>query len=198
MAWRMVLRHCPARSMIVVGDPAQASVPGSPTAWADALDPLVPGRWRTQHLTVNYRTPRPMMDLATALLPLGAQPSVAARDSDESPWHDTEENLAALVARESALVGDGRVAVIAPASRAPQIAAALSLPVGPDLDAPVTILTPEQSKGLEFDSVLIIDPAAIEHSTTRGPADLYVALTRTTRRLGLVGEMPEALASLLS
>jgi superfamily I DNA/RNA helicase len=63
----------------------------------------------------------------------------------------------------------------------------------------VAVLTPEQAKGLEFDSVIIVDPAGIEQASPRGRADLYVALTRTTRRLGLVshGEMPHDLSAVL-
>jgi superfamily I DNA/RNA helicase len=70
---------------------------------------------------------------------------------------------------------------------------------GAELDAPVAVLTPEQSKGLEFDSVIIVDPAGIEQASPRGRADLYVALTRTTRRLGLVshGELPGGLTAVL-
>ena len=50
----------------------------------------------------------------------------------------------------------------------------------------MAVLAPEQAKGLEFDSVIIVDPAGIEQASRRGRADLYVALTRTTRRLGLI------------
>ena len=56
---RMVLRHCPARSMTVVGDLAQTGTPGGADSWAQVLDPVAAGRWRTERLTVNYRTPRP-------------------------------------------------------------------------------------------------------------------------------------------
>lgn len=96
--------------------------------------------------------------------------------------------------RETELIGTGRVAVIAPSARATETAAMLSLSPGPDLDAPVAVLTPEQAKGLEFDSVIIVDPAGIEQASPRGRADLYVAITRTTRRLGLTGpELPRDL-----
>ena len=78
------------------------------------------------------------------------------------------------------------MAVIAPPARVAETAAALDLIPGPDLEAPVAVLTSEQAKGLEFDSVIIVDPAAIEQASPRGRADLYVALTRTTRRLGLI------------
>src|SRR5262249_7241313 len=132
-----------------------------------------------------------------ALLPAGADPPRSVRDSGEAPWFAGHGNdLAALVSREVELAGAGRVAVIAPPARTAQTAAALGVNPGPDLDAPVTVLTPELAKGLEFDSVVVIDPAGIEQASPRGRADLYVALTRTTRRLGLIitGNMPDGLS----
>jgi len=59
------------------------------------------------------------------------------------------------------------------------------------------VLTPELAKGLEFDSVVVVDPAGIEQASPRGRADLYVALTRTTRRLGLIStrDLPPELAA---
>jgi superfamily I DNA/RNA helicase len=88
------------------------------------------------------------------------------------------------------------VAVIAPPAQVARTAAAIGVEPGPDLDAPVTVLTPELAKGLEFDSVVVVDPAGIEQASPRGRADLYVALTRSTRRLGLVvsGDVPRGLA----
>ncbi len=186
MDWRMVLRRCPARSMTVVGDLAQTAAPGGADSWAQVLDPVAPGRWRTARLTVNYRTPAPVMALAAALLPPGTEPPLSVRDSDEGPWQADASDLAQLVLRETLLIGTGRVAVIAPPARVAQAAATLGIPAGPDLDAPVAVLTPAQAKGLEFDSVIVVDPEGIEQASPRGRADLYVALTRTTRRLGLV------------
>jgi DNA helicase IV len=199
MDWRLVLRRCPARSMTVVGDLAQTAAPAGADSWTQVLDPFAAGRWRTARLTVNYRTPAPVMKLAAAVLPPGAVPPQSVRDSDESPWHADAgaADLADLVRREGELIGAGRVAVIAPPASVAGTAAALGLSPGPDLDAPVAVLTPEQSKGLEFDSVIIVDPAGIEQASPRGRADLYVALTRTTRRLGLIshGELPGGLTA---
>ena len=186
MDWRMVLRRCPAGSMTVVGDLAQTAAPGGADSWAQVLDPVAAGRWRTARLTVNYRTPAPVMALAAGLLPPGAEPPLSVRDSEESPWQASLGDLAELVGRESQLIGAGRVAVIAPPARIAETARTLGLTPGPDLDAPVAVLTPAQSKGLEFDAVIVVDPEGIKQSSPRGRADLYVALTRTTRRLGLV------------
>jgi DNA helicase IV len=199
MDWRMVLRRCPARSLTVVGDLAQTSAPGGADSWAQVLDPVAAGRWRTARLTVNYRTPAPAMALAAALLPPGVEPPLSVRDSAELPWHARTKDLAWLVERERELTGTGRVAVIAPPASVAATAATLGLSPGPDLDAPVAVLAPEQAKGLEFDAVIVVDPAGIEQSSPRGRSDLYVALTRTTRRLGLVssGELPAVLRAVL-
>ncbi len=197
MDWRMVARRCPARSMTVVGDLAQTAAPGGADDWAAMLDPIAAGRWRTARLTVNYRTPVPVMDVAAALLPDGVTPPVAARDSSEMPWAAAIPSLREMTERESALVAGGRVAVIAAASRVAEAAAALGVAPGADLGAPVAVLTPRESKGLEFDSVIVVDAAGIEAASPRGRADLYVALTRSTRRLGLVGPVPEEVRAVL-
>ncbi len=68
----------------------------------------------------------------------------------------------------------------------------------PDLERPVVVLTVRQAKGLEFDSVLVVDPGLILAESPRGLGDLYVALTRATQRAGLIytGELPPVLAGL--
>jgi superfamily I DNA/RNA helicase len=108
-----------------------------------------------------------------------------------------------VVAKEVAAVGDGRLAVLAPAARLDELRTILgsseqSAPGVDDLDAPVTVLTVHDAKGLEFDAVVLVDPAAIVAESPRGLNDLYVALTRTTQRLCIVhpGELPEVLAAL--
>lgn len=200
MAWRMLLRRCPSRSMTVVGDLAQTGAAGGADSWAQVLDPVAPGQWRTARLTVNYRTPKAAMALATALLPPAVEPPLSVRDGDETPWCAHGGDLAALVRQEAELIGTGRVAVVAPPARIADTAAALDIHPGPDLDAPIAVLTPAQAKGLEFDSVVVVDPGGIEQASPRGRADLYVALSRTTRRLGLVitGNVPRELAAALS
>jgi len=198
MAWRMLIRRCPARSMTIVGDLNQTGAADGADSWAQVLDRVAAGRWRTARLTVNYRTPKPVMELAAGFLPPGAEPPLSVRDSGEAPWYAPDTgDLAGLVRREAELAGDGRVAVIAPPAQVAKTAAALGVSPGPDLDAPVTVLTPELAKGLEFDSVVVVDPGGIEQASPRGRADLYVALTRTTRRLGLVstGDAPSGLAA---
>lgn len=213
MDWRMLMRRCPARSMTVVGDPAQCSAPGGSRSWNDTLDVYASGRWRTERLSLNYRTPTTIMALAADVL-AAADPSLApprsVRETTDHPraYATTAEQLvddvAALAEHELTAVGDGRVAIIVPAT-APGLRANLgtAIPDAQDrgagmLDAPVAIMSPMECKGLEFDSVLIVDPALILREAPRGLSDLYVALTRTTRRLGVVhlGPLPTPLRRL--
>ncbi|MGB7797501.1 MAG: ATP-binding domain-containing protein, partial [Pseudonocardiaceae bacterium] len=114
------------------------------------------------------------------------------------------DELPAVVAEETAAVGEGRLAVLAPAAGLDELRAIMgaseqSAPGADDLDAPVTVLTVTQAKGLEFDAVVLVDPAAIMAESPRGLNDLYVAITRTTHRLCIVhrGELPSVLAALV-
>jgi DNA helicase IV len=114
--------------------------------------------------------------------------------------------LPEVVAAEAAAVGDGKLAVLVPGGRAEELAEAIAtvLPAattrqGPSvLDAQVAVLTVPEAKGLEFDAVVVVDPAAILAAGPKGPNDLYVALTRTTARLGVVhpGDLPAVLSRL--
>ncbi len=107
------------------------------------------------------------------------------------------EELAGLTAAE-----EGRLAVIAPAARRAELAAAIPGAVAGDraeaLDAPVALLTVAQAKGLEFDRVVLADPAGIIAQSPQGGHDLYVAITRATHRLAVVheGDLPPMLAGL--
>jgi len=213
MEWRMLMRRCPRRSMTLVGDLAQTGTDAGISSWAELLDQYAPGRWRTAKLTVNYRTPAEIMvvagDVLAAIDPT-AVPPVSARSTGAVPWSrsvpadDFGRTLVDAVAEEQARIGEGRLAVIVPRSRYAELAALLTaaLPgvaAGSDpalLDAPTAIFAVDQSKGLEFDSVLIADPGAILRDSPRGGSDLYVAVTRATRRLGLIadGPLPDVLA----
>ncbi len=176
MAWRLLMRRCPGRSMTIVGDVAQTGSqtgdPAGTTSWADALEPHVGDRWRQARLTVNYRTPAEIMaataDVLAALDP-DQKPPRSVRETGVSPWRrattpgELAETLAALVAAEAESLTEGRLAVIVPDGRA---AIARVVPgagdgASPDLEAAVVVLGVGQAKGLEFDSVLIAHPAAI-------------------------------------
>ncbi|WP_372453658.1 HelD family protein [Acrocarpospora catenulata] len=187
MAWRMVLRRVPTRSMTVVGDVGQTGSPAGARSWEDMLGGFV--RWREERLTVNYRTPKEIMDAAARLVPdLPAPESVRQGE----PPRSIEVTPATLQEVLHALItaAEGRTAVITDAERYAETAALLPEAVTLDpLDSPVALLTVTGSKGLEFDEVIVVAP---EEMANR---DLYVAMTRATRRLTLLhqGELPAVL-----
>jgi len=104
------------------------------------------------------------------------------------------QTVATVAAAELEAVGEGKVAVICPASYLDQLRPALpEVPEGAGvLDVPVALLSVDQAKGLEFDAVVLVEPAAVigEGSPATGRRALYVAMTRTTTRLHIVHAEP--------
>ncbi len=214
MAWRMLIRRCPARSMTLVGDMAQAGDLATGSSWQDVLTPHLGDRWRLERLTINYRTPAEIADVAgdvLAAIDPELQPPRPVRETGVHPWSkeadagDLAEVLAGLAEAEAGRIGPGRLAVIVPGSRLAELSAAVAEVVpdvisaeAPDLDRPVVVLSVTQAKGLEFDAVLVADPRRILADSPRGLNDLYVAITRATQRLGVVheGELPKVLSRL--
>jgi DNA helicase IV len=222
MAWRALLRRCPSRSMTIAGDLAQTGDLAGASSWGRVLEPYVADRWRLAELTVNYRTPAEIMAVAARLLgevDPDLRPPRSVRETGVRPWRvevsaaELPDRLAEAVAAEVAKVtrtaeaaaGAGRVAVIVPANRLADLGRAITAVVPDatvgeraDLEAAVVVLTVRQAKGLEFDSVLVAEPARILAESPRGHNDLYVALTRATQRLGVVhaGPPPAPLAGL--
>ena len=192
MAWRMIARACPNQSMTIVGDLAQGTAPWSPRSWDEVVSWISPRHPARRHeLHVNYRTPTEIMAWAA---PLSAAPgrARAVRSSGHEPVAievDPSELAAAAVHRARALHGevpDGRVALVAAAGLAGQ----LQDLAGDDVE----VHTPETVKGLEFDGVVVVEPAALLGLATTAP--LYIALTRATSRLVVVhaAPLPEPLA----
>ncbi|MFE9311808.1 HelD family protein [Streptomyces sp. NPDC088353] len=188
MAWRLLMRRSPTRSMTLVGDPAQTAEAAGVGSWADILRPYVEDRWEHTRLGVNYRTPAEIMDVAAAVVRAehpGFEPPSSVRSTGVRPWARAADDLPGAVEKAVAELTpeEGRLAVIAPRDLHRRLAARLEgVEAGaePDLTRTVVLLDPRQAKGLEFDSVLVVEPARY------GTSDLYVALTRATQRLGVL------------
>ncbi|QFZ19266.1 UvrD-helicase domain-containing protein [Saccharothrix syringae] len=136
MDWRVLARRSPNRSMTVVGDLAQRQAAAGARSWHEVLDRYAPDRWRYRRLTVNYRTPAPIMACAARALAEvdpGAVPPTSVRDG-EPPVEVTGADP------ESFRPDEGTFAVIG-------------------VDGP---LTPRAAKGLEFDVVVVLDPERMD------------------------------------
>jgi DNA helicase IV len=205
MDWRALMRRCPTRSMTIVGDLAQRESPAGARDWGRMLDGFVPGRWDYRRLAVNYRTPADIMDVATRVLAEvdpELTPPASVRRTGVPPWARsvpelTGEVLAGAVAELADQVGEGTVAVILPDGVRTPAGLVASLP--PEVARRLSVLTPRAAKGLEFDAVLLCEPHRLL-TASRGAAELYVALTRATQRLGVLhtAPLPAALADLVS
>nr|WP_234312660.1 MULTISPECIES: AAA family ATPase [unclassified Streptomyces] len=199
MAWRLLMRRCPTRSMTLVGDPAQTAEAAGVGSWSKILAPYVEDRWVHTRLGVNYRTPAEIMELAAGVV-RAADPSFdppsSVRSTGTAPWVRATADLPSAVAGavRELTPEEGRLAVIAPRELHRALAARLdgvTAGAEPDLTRDVVLLDPRQAKGLEFDSVLVVEPGRY------GTSDLYVALTRATQRLGVLhtGPLPEGLVA---
>lgn len=186
MDWRVLMRRCPGRSFTIVGDLAQRRSAAGATSWGEMLEPYVPGRWVYRSLTVNYRTPAEIMAVAASVLAEfapGIAPPESVRASGSAPW-------SRFVSRD-----ESRLAV-EEFVRDEALMEGTSIVIGPP-DVPGAVL-PSETKGLEFDAVLVVEPERILAEGPRGAAELYVALTRATQRLGVLhrAPLPEILSGL--
>ncbi|MHA6694714.1 HelD family protein [Homoserinimonas sp. A520] len=205
MQWRVLLRRSPLRSFTIVGDIAQAAAASAAPSWEKALRPLLgrspeADRWRLEELTVNYRTPSQIADAAERWAIEHGLPVTRSRSVRESEWPIMQAgDVVEAVRIDRKLDATGTLAVIAPVAEAGATYDRLreeygdQVALGSDsLMTPITVLSPQEAKGLEFDSVVIQDPAGIVAESERGAGALYVSMTRPTQRLTLVGELPEA------
>jgi len=168
--WQMLLVRCPSRSFTIVGDRAQARH-GFAESWQERLERIGFDRIRLATLSINYRTPQEVMAEAEpvirAVLPDANVPT-SIRSSDVPVVHGSASDLGSILGSWLAAHADGIACVIGdPTFRA---------------TSRVRSLTPELSKGLEFDLVVLIDPEAFG-SGIEGAVDRYVAMTRATQQL---------------
>ncbi|MEX1079425.1 MAG: UvrD-helicase domain-containing protein [Homoserinimonas sp.] len=205
MQWRVLLRRSPLRSFTIVGDIAQAAAASAAPSWEKALRPLLgrspeADRWRLEELTVNYRTPTQIAARAEQWAIAHGLPVTPSRSVRESEWPIVQAaDVLEAVRDDRRQDATGNLAVITPKNQVEATHDRLRAEFGGEvalgsdsLMTPITVLNPQEAKGLEFDSVVIADPTGIVQESTRGAAALYVSMTRPTQRLTLIGELPEA------
>ncbi|MEE1930328.1 RNA polymerase recycling motor ATPase HelR [Streptomyces sp. TRM 70351] len=168
--WQMLLLRCPSRSFTIVGDRAQARH-GFTESWRERLERVGFDRVRLASLSVNYRTPKEVMAEAEpvirAVIPDANVPA-SIRSGGVPVGHGSASDLDSVLDAWLAAHDQGTACVIGdPAFRA---------------TSRVRSLTPELSKGLEFDLVVLVDPEAFG-TGVEGAVDRYVAMTRATRQL---------------
>jgi DNA helicase IV len=215
MQLRMLARRCPSGSMTLLGDLAQGIGVWAHEDWREPVKWLPPGGGaRIVELRYGYRSPSQVLRLASRLLPLAAPhvaPTEAVRPGRTSPSRivSPREGLLGAVATEVGRLAAlyGSVAVIVPAGLVDAVSAALAsagVNVGDaerhGLSRPVTVVAASGAKGLEFDAVVVVEPASIASeldTAGRGLRLLYVALTRPTQHLSMVSStsLPAELAS---
>ena len=161
MEWRMVFRRCPSRWMTLVGDTAQTSSPAGVDDWTAALDPFVGERFRLHELTVNYRTPKEIADYAAEILA-----------------HIDPQAVVPQAIRASGV----------PVQFVPDLEALEHRAAREGLTAVIDAENVGDMKGLEFDHVVVVEPGKIIEASPQGWQDLYVAVTRATQTLTVVGE----------
>jgi DNA helicase IV len=190
MQLRMVARRT-AAAFTLLGDIAQATGPIAYERWAELLPHLDGDAAEVEELRHAYRVPREIMELALPLLERIApevEPPLAYRTGAERPRVVSAEDPLATAFEEAArLAGEeGLLAVIVPASLRGESSGSLFD------DARVALLTPPEAKGMEFDHVIVVEPALIvaEAAEGQGLRELYVALTRPTTTLVLVHARP--------
>ena len=212
MQLRVLDRRSLNGSMTIVGDIAQSTGAWAHDDWDSVLDHL-PARRPPRHeqLTIGYRVPGPIMDLAARVLRVAApqlDPPKSIRHSGEPPMvvgvadGELGAELADLVRSELKVVEAGNVAVVVPASLADKVDEVLGSAgvehgraTQQGLAKQVTVVTPSLVKGLELDSVIVVEPQLILDEEARGPQSLYVAVTRSTKRLSIIhtAELPDIL-----
>jgi DNA helicase IV len=204
MECRAIGRRCATGSATILGDLAQGTTPWATTAWSQLLEHLGKPGTGVRVLETGYRVPRQILDFASQLLADIAPGLAAARSlrQDAAALVITQARpgglpAAVAAACQAALARPGSTAVIAADDQVPELAAALQSAgvahnvLSDDADRETLVLVPVTlAKGLEFDHVIVAEPARIAAAEARGLQRLYVALTRAVSRLTVVHADP--------
>ncbi|CAL9633956.1 HelD family protein [Streptomyces sp. enrichment culture] len=191
MQWRMIVRRCPSRSMTLVGDFAQAGPVATARDWKEALSPHLGPRFKLHNLTVSYRTTQEILesvrDLLTRIAPdqkptrslrSGQRPRTVTTSADGLATAVVRELRAQSTAHPGELLG-----VICADTRVGELTAQ-------GIAHHARIVPASEARGLEFDGVVVMNPEEIITNRPGGERDLYVALTRATKRLCTITVQP--------
>jgi DNA helicase IV len=206
VALRCIGRRSPGGSMTILGDLAQSTTPAGQSDWAEALRFLRSGGGASEvaHLTIGYRVPAPILDVANRLLPftaVNAQASRSVRLDGVAPVVRTaasNELMAAMVDEVRAVRHrHHNTGVVVPEAQYAEVCAALDAAglratdhVHDLAHDDVPVFHAEAVKGLEFDGVVVVNPHEIFDGSARGARLLYVAMTRAVQVLHFVTDQP--------
>lgn len=206
MQLRAVGRRCSTGSMTVLGDIAQGTTPWATPSWEEALGHLGKTGAHTEELTAGFRVPGQVIEYAARLLPQIAPhlapPTAVRRARGELEITETPDSLAGAVSAVAGLTDRlGSIGLILPDSFVPAAQKALSakglshsvLGDEDDVEAHLDIVPASLAKGLEFDHVVLLEPAAIvaaEADERTGLRRLYVCLTRAVTSLAIIHNEP--------
>ncbi|MEU5365602.1 AAA family ATPase [Streptomyces sp. NPDC005925] len=193
MQWRMVVRRCPGRAMTLVGDFAQAGPVTTARDWKEALGAQVGPRFRLHSLTVSYRTTQEILESTRELLARIAPEQTPTRSLRHGETPRTvpaqPDAVADAVVRElrvqAAACPGELLGVICADTRLDRLTAA-------GIAEHARLVPASEARGLEFDGVVVVDPDEIVAARPGGERDLYVALTRATKRLRTITVRPES------
>jgi DNA helicase IV len=198
MQCRVIARRSEHASLTVLGDLAQGTTPWAAADWASSLAHLGKPGTTVVPLTTGFRVPEAIIDLANRLLPaldVDVPAGISLRRDGMlriQVAHDLERETVNAV--QAALEHDGSVGVIAADSEIPGLVVALTAAGievdGPTNEARVTLMPATLAKGLEYDHVIVPEPAAIVAAEPRGLHRLYVVLTRAVSRLDVLHSRP--------
>jgi DNA helicase IV len=198
MQWRMIARRCPGKSMTIVGDLGQAESVWS-TTWEDVVGLLNPPSANVSELSINYRSPEEISELAARVLREAAphlRPPRPVRRSGEQPRFvrvASAERVTRAIDEAKHLVPENGTAAVISTRELTGAGRRSTGRTDVDLGSTLSILSVDDARGLEFDVVVVVEPDEIVAED--GLSGLYVALTRPTKTLVVVhsSELPSAL-----
>ncbi len=204
MELRMVVRRARSQSLTILGDLSQRTADAGVSSWEHVLTEAGVDTFDVSELEVSYRVPNEFLEIAGTLLPPGAPAPRGVREATFPARAIHTDDVGATAAHEAARLArevDGSVGVVAPH----ELIEAVKRGLGENfadathaaLGAGINLLDLHVAKGLEFDAIVVVEPAAIlRERPDGGVGGLYTALTRATRAMAVVHSepLPEPLA----